>query len=318
MSKIRIGILGVGGVGGYYGGMLAKQFHHSERVDIVFIVRPETALVIEKLGLKIVEDDHELIVYPAEIITEGSNSKPLDYLICCTKGYQLEEALKPLSNAITSSTVILPLLNGVSASQIIRRIYPTAEVWEGCVYIVASIISKGVILVKGSSQKLYFGSMTNNNEKLEQFSKLLKEAGIVFECAENIEEIIWKKFVFISCLATITTKLDLNITEVLSNDEHRNTVIKMIHELISIAKAKQIILGDEIRELTLNKMDQVPTGSLTSMLRDYRAGNPIELSSLTEFVIQSGRELGVPTPIYTQLFHGILNNLLMKNNSHQA
>lgn len=318
MSKIRIGILGIGGVGGYYGGMLAKQFHHSESVDIVFVVRPETGMLIEKLGLKIVEDDHESIVHPAEIITNATNCKPLDYLICCTKGYQLEEALKPLSNEITSNTVILPLLNGVSASQIIHSIYPQAEVWEGCVYIVASIISKGVILVKGSNQKLYFGSLTKGNEKHQQFARLLKEAGIVFEYAENIEEIIWKKFVFISSLATITTKLDLSISEVLTNQEHRKLVVKMIEELMAITRAKNLNLGIDMMEETMKKMDQVPIGSLTSMLRDYRAGNPIELQALTEFVIQSGRELSVPTPVYNQMYHGILNNLLMKNNNHQA
>ncbi len=318
MSKIRIGILGIGGVGGYYGGMLAKQFHHSESVDIVFVVRPETGMLIEKSGLKIVEDDHESIVHPAEIITNATNCKPLDYLICCTKGYQLEEALKPLSNEITSNTVILPLLNGVSASQIIHSIYPQAEVWEGCVYIVASIISKGVILVKGSNQKLYFGSLTKGNEKHQQFARLLKEAGIVFEYAENIEEIIWKKFVFISSLATITTKLDLSISEVLTNQEHRKLVVKMIEELMAITRAKNLNLGIDMMEETMKKMDQVPIGSLTSMLRDYRAGNPIELQALTEFVIQSGRELSVPTPVYNQMYHGILNNLLMKNNNHQA
>ncbi len=312
MAKIRIGIIGVGGVGGYYGGMLAKQFHQSELVEIVFVVRPETGLMIEKAGLKIVEDDHETIVNPAEIITNESNCRPLDYLICCTKGYQLEAALNSLSNAITSSTVILPLLNGVNASQIIRRVYPQAEVWEGCVYIVASIISKGVILVKGSNQKLYFGSLTNGNEKHQQFARLLKDAGIVFEHAENIEEIIWKKFVFISSLATITTKLDLSISEVLGNSEHRILVIKMINELMAIAKAKNINLGDDMEVATLNKMDQVPIGSLTSMLRDYRSEKPIELEVLTEFVIQSGRACGVPTPVYNQMYHGILNNLLIK------
>lgn len=317
MAKIRIGILGVGGVGGYYGGMLAKQFHQSELVEIVFIVRPETGMVIQQSGLKIVEDDQESIVYPAEVIADSTQCKPLDFLICCTKGYHLEEALKSLSNAITSSTVILPLLNGVSASQIIGRIYPQAEVWEGCVYIVASIISKGVILVKGSNQKLYFGSLTKGNEKHQQFARLLKEAGIVFEYAENIEEIIWKKFVFISSLATITTKLDLSISEVLTNQEHRKLVVKMIEELMAIARAKNLNLGIDMMEETMKKMDQVPIGSLTSMLRDYRAGNPIELESLTEFVIQSGRVFGVPTPAYNQIYHGILNNILLKKNYNQ-
>lgn len=312
MAKIRIGILGVGGVGGYYGGLLAKKFHDSETVEIVFIVRPETGSILKQSGLKLQEDTQESIIHPSEIITNPIQCKPLDFLICCTKGYHLEEAISALPNAINSNTIILPLLNGVNASGTIKRIYPQAEVWEGCVYIVASIVTKGVVLVKGATQKLFFGSVPPGAKRLVAFSEYLKEAGIHFECVENIEEVIWKKYIFISSLATITTQLDLSITEMLNNPEHRKTVLKMLEELHAIAKAKGLDLGENIINETIANMEKVPAGSLTSMLRDYRAGQPLEVAALTEFVIKLGRELNVATPIYSQIYHGILNNLLIK------
>ena len=40
--KTKIGILGLGGVGGYFGGLLAKTYFKSDEVEIIFIARGET------------------------------------------------------------------------------------------------------------------------------------------------------------------------------------------------------------------------------------------------------------------------------------
>ncbi len=60
----RIGILGLGGVGGYFGGLLAKAYQKSDEVEIIFIARGETQKAIAENGLKIINDDTEMIVYP--------------------------------------------------------------------------------------------------------------------------------------------------------------------------------------------------------------------------------------------------------------
>ncbi len=61
----KIGILGLGGVGGYFGGLLAKAYQKSDDVEIIFIARGETQKAIAENGLKIVTDDYETIVYPS-------------------------------------------------------------------------------------------------------------------------------------------------------------------------------------------------------------------------------------------------------------
>lgn len=49
-DKFRIAILGIGGVGGYFGGKLANYFAHSETVEIIFIARGENAKAIKNNG----------------------------------------------------------------------------------------------------------------------------------------------------------------------------------------------------------------------------------------------------------------------------
>ena len=69
--KTRIGILGMGGVGGYFGGLLAKAYAESDAVEIIFIARGETQKTIAQNGLKIILDESEMTVFPS-IVSDDS------------------------------------------------------------------------------------------------------------------------------------------------------------------------------------------------------------------------------------------------------
>ena len=51
MKKARILIAGIGGVGGYFGGLLAKHFYKSKEVEILFYARGKHLQEIQKNGL---------------------------------------------------------------------------------------------------------------------------------------------------------------------------------------------------------------------------------------------------------------------------
>ena len=79
--KTRIGILGLGGVGGYFGGLLAKAYQKTDNVEIVFIARGETQKAISESGLKIVTDETETVVFPDLVSNNPDEIGILDYLI---------------------------------------------------------------------------------------------------------------------------------------------------------------------------------------------------------------------------------------------
>ena len=49
MEKIKIAVLGLGGVGGFYGGKLAKRFEDSSDVGVYFIAAGATLMRFEKM-----------------------------------------------------------------------------------------------------------------------------------------------------------------------------------------------------------------------------------------------------------------------------
>jgi 2-dehydropantoate 2-reductase len=304
--KTKIGILGLGGVGGYFGGLLAKAYFESDEVEIIFIARNETRRAIAESGLKIVTDNSEIIVYPKLVSNNPEEIGELDYLICATKSYDIEESLLSLQKCIVTNTVILPLYNGVDASERIQKISPENEVLQGCVYIVSMILLPGTIRKIGFFEKLFFGSQTVSNTKLEELQNIFQKAKIESYLVENMEETVWEKFIFISALASATSYLNQNIGEILGNPESKSVYVTLLHEIEAVAKAKGLQLPGDIVNQTIIKLEKSPKEATSSMHRDLLAGKNTEVISLTQFVVNEGLKHGVKTPLYEKIASSLL------------
>ena len=296
--KTRIGILGLGGVGGYFGGLLAKAYAESDQIEIIFIARGETQKVISESGLKIISDDKEIIVFPKVVSNDPVIIGKLDYLICATKTYDIEESLLSLQKCITKNTIFLPLYNGVDAPERISTIYPDNEVLEGCVYIVSMIDSPGVIRKIGAYERLFFGSSSASLYKLKAIQTIFKNALIESYLVQEIEETVWEKFVFISALASATSYLNQNVGEILNDESSRKLYFGLLNEITLIAAVKGLMLPNDIIMQTILKLEKTPHSATSSMHRDVLAGRKFELASLTEFVVEQGQKYEVDTPNY--------------------
>lgn len=296
--QTRIGIIGIGGVGGYFGGLLAKAYLESDAIEIIFIARGETQKTITKRGLKIVTDNNEIIVFPDLVSNDPNVIGKLDFLICATKTYDIEESLIAIKKCITKNTVILPLYNGVDAPERINVLFPENEVLQGCVYIVAMIDSPGQIKKIGTYEKLFFGSSNAPISVLNRLQSIFAAAKIESYLAENIEESVWEKFVFISALASATCYLDQNIGEILSSKKSRSFYVDLLNEVTMLAAVKGLNLPQDIVLQSIQKLENSPLDATSSMHRDLKAGRKTELASLTEFVVNEGLKYEVETPTY--------------------
>lgn len=301
----RIGILGLGGVGGYFGGLLAKAYYKSDDVEVVFIARGATKDAIAENGLKIINDDSEMVAYPKLVSNNPDEIGVLDYLICATKTYDIEESLLSLQKCIASKTVILPLYNGVDAPERIRKIFPENDILQGCVYIVSMIASPGTIRRLGFYEKLFFGSKTTSIAKLEELQNILQKAKIESYLVENIEETVWEKFIFISALASATSYLNQNIGEILKKKKSLAVYVELLHEIEAVAKAKGLQLPDDIVNQTIIKLEKSPKEATSSMHRDLLANRNTEVTSLTQFVVNEGLKYGVATPLYEKIANAL-------------
>lgn len=296
--KTRIGILGLGGVGGFFGGLLAKAYQESDEIEIVFIARGETLRIVSESGLKIITKKSETVVFPKVVSNDPDVIGKLDFLICATKTYDIQESVFGLAKCIKKSTVILPLYNGVDATERISTLYPDNEVLQGCVYIFSMIESPGVINNVGSLQRLFFGSETASMSKMKALQTIFKNAEIESYLVDDIEDTVWEKFVFISVLASATCYLNYNIGELLESQEGRSIYVSLMNEITMLAAVKGLKLPEDIIVQTILKLEKTPPETTSSMHRDLLAGRNIEVASLTEFVVNEGLKYEVETPTY--------------------
>ncbi|MFV8344108.1 ketopantoate reductase family protein [Flavobacterium sp. XS2P39] len=304
--KTRIGILGLGGVGGYFGGLLAKAYSDSDAIEIVFISRGATQKALKENGLKIISDESEMIAFPHLVSNNPEEIGKLDYLICATKTYDIESSLESIKNCITPKTIILPLYNGVDATERIQKLFPENNVLQGCVYIVSMIVSPGVIKKIGHYEKLFFGSKNSPISKLNDLQSIFKKASVESYLVENIEETVWEKFIFISALASATSYLNQNIGGILNNPTSKAIYSSLLNEISSVAAAKGLALPKDIVAQTIAKLEKSPQDATSSMHRDFVAGRSTEVTSLTKYVVDQAVNYGVTTPVYRMILEKLL------------
>ena len=302
MKKIKILIAGIGGVGGYFGGLLAKHFFYSEEIEIIFLARGEHLKAIKKNGLKVIKGNTEFIARPTLATDNPTEIGLIDYLILCTKSYDLETTLTQIKNCINSDTVILPLLNGVDSRERIKNIFPDNLVSEGCVYIISRLTAAGRIENKGNTEILYFGLENFENKKLVTLEKIFKQAGIKAVLTNNILSRIWEKYILIAATATSTSYFETSMGVILADDEKHKILIQLIEEVKNIALAKNINIPADISAITLNKLKSIPYEATSSMHDDFKKSNQkTELQSITGYVVKEGLKNNIPTPTFQKL-----------------
>jgi 2-dehydropantoate 2-reductase len=154
---MKIAVLGMGGVGGFYGGKLARYFSGNKNCEITFIARGKQLEAIRAHGLKVIEGENEFIAHPDIISDDSGSLGKFDVLLVCVKTYSLTEAIQSVKNNITSETIIIPLMNGIEPYENLVREFPDAKVFQGCCYLNAFIESPGVVKFRGGFEQVLFG-----------------------------------------------------------------------------------------------------------------------------------------------------------------
>jgi len=307
MGKTKIAIVGIGGVGGYYGGLLAAHYEKNPDFEVSFVARGEHLKKIKENGLTVITETSSFIARPTVATDNASELGTLDYIILASKSYDLEATVEQIKPCIGPDTVILPLLNGIDNTERIRALLHGTEVWSGCVYIVGRLNEPGVVESSGGVHDLFFGYNNTTSEKLLFFEKVMKAAGIKAIFSEKILTVIWKKFFFISITATLTSYFNVGFRDLLTDELRKATLMRLMDELLSVAVAEKSELTEAIKKTTIQSIERLPFGTTSSMHTDFSVGKSTELDTLCGVVIKTGAKHGIALPLYQKIFSELKN-----------
>lgn len=293
----------MGGVGGYFGGVMAHHFQGSSELDITFLARGENLKTIRKKGLTVRKGALEFLAHPAIASDEGAELGLMDYVFVCCKSYDLKKMAAEIKPCLKRDTIVISLLNGTDGPEKLETYLPGTTIAPGCVFIYAQRLEPGVIENSGPVETMFFGLKGEANERLRPLENWLQQSGIKVLASPQIQTLVWEKFIFISPIATATSYYRQTIGEIRMDPEKWTVLTQLLAEVVSLAVAKQIPVDPEIMAKTLYKYDKSPADSTSSMYRDFESHpERTEVDSLTDYVIREGERLGIGVPIYKQLY----------------
>lgn len=267
---MNIGIIGTGGVGGYFGGKIAEYCKRNDEDKVYFIARGEHLKKINEDGLEVKTSEGTFICSPYMATDSFYDLPLLDICFIAVKGYDLEDILLKIKNKVNENTEIIPLLNGIDICDRIRKIITNAIVYPACVYIGTHIEKPGVIIQNGGSCTIKFGNEKNDfKSDGKRICTLLKNSKIKFEYSSKNYSEIWNKYMFIASYGLVTAYYDKTLGQVYENSDLSKKVIEIMRLIEILAGKKNIELPENIIELSYNKAKSFPYETKTSFQRDY-------------------------------------------------
>src|ERR1700761_7439780 len=149
---MRIAVIGAGGVGGGFGAALAKA-----GAEVTFIARGAHLKAMQENGLKVQGGRGETHLVPTRATDDPASVGPVDIVLFCVKLWDVESAGEAIRPLIGPDTAVIPLQNGIDASDRLIPVLGSAHVMAGTVGISATIARPGVIRQTGTFMTMTFG-----------------------------------------------------------------------------------------------------------------------------------------------------------------
>jgi len=291
---MRIAIVGTGGIGAPLGASLATAGQ-----DVIFVARGAHLAAMRTNGLRVEGDRGETVVRPVEATDDPAAIGPVDLVLFCVKLWDVEAAGNHIRPLIGSETVVIPLQNGVDASERLAPILGAAHVLGGVALVSGSIVAPGVVRQTGAHHGIVLGELNGKvTDRAERIHAVCKGAGIDAVLSENIEGARWQKFIGLVAVSGLCALTRRPIGDIRHDPDLGPLLDDAMREVVDVGRSCAVQLApDVLRTVRAMMIDPVPPHAMPSMAVDLRAGNRLELPWLAGKVVQLGTAYGLPTPI---------------------
>lgn len=290
---MKIAIFGSGGVGSYFGGLLARAGH-----EVAFVARGAHLKALRDKGLKVrsVHGDFDI---PHVFATDDPlEIGETDLTICTVKTYDIGVIAERMRPLIGPQTALLPLQNGVETPDYLARHFGSA-VLGGAVWVVSAVAEPGIIHQQSQFRRIVFGELDGRDTpRLHTIHEALANSGATVEITGDIRKVLWTKLLFIASFSGITSVTRAPAGPVMACAESRLLLERAMREVEAVAGAKGFQLDDDVVAKTMDFCDKMTPDATSSMQRDVAAGRRLEYDAMNGAIVRAGREAGVPTPIH--------------------
>jgi len=314
---MKVGVVGCGAVGSFYGGKLAFAGH-----DTHFLLRSDYETV-RRRGIFIRSPQGDFHVRP-RCANSPEQIGVCELVLVALKTTANSSFERLLPALVGPRTALLTLQNGLGNEEQLARLFPPEKILGGLCFVCLNRLEPGLIhhiehglVVIGEFQRF-------PDPRTHDIASMFRQAGIACKVTDNLARAHWEKLVWnipfnglgvasaagdeaLSTPESKTCTHDslapcLTTDRLLANSKWERLVREVMFEVIAAARA----LGFNLSELLAEKqIEQTRTMGAykASTLIDFELGRPIELESLFLEPLRQAQTAGVPVPRLEALCH---------------
>ena len=300
-ATMNIAIYGAGGVGGYYGGVLARAGH-----QVSLIARGAHLAAIRERGLGVCSPGGDFTVRPAAATDAPGDIGPVDAVIVAVKSMQLASVCEGIAPLLGPGTLVVPLLNGVDAHEALVPAVGRGRMGKGLTRIISEVAAPGEIRHIGVDPYVAIAEWDGGGSpRVDALVAALRDAGVDAEVPADIDAALWLKFLFVCSLGGVCAACRMHLGPVRTMPESRALLRRAMEEIAATAAAHGVSLQDDAVSFAMNTVDTFPPEGTSSLQRDIAAGRPSELDAWTGAAVRLGATVGVATPVHS-FIHAVL------------
>ena len=313
----RIGIIGTGAIGGFYGVMLAKA-----GLDVHFLLRSEYAAVKAK-GLHVDSAVYgQLDLQPVQAYQMVAEMPPCDWLLVGAKTSS-NVALAPLINqAAAAGARVVLLQNGLGVEDELRPLLDESLHLLGglcftCVHRAApgKVVHQSQGMVNLGYHSGPASSAAAQQAIAEEGAALFRSTGLESAALDSLPQGRWQKLVWNVPYNGLSVLLNASTSALMASQDARELIRELMQEVIAAAAACGYQLPDAYAERLLKITDRMPD-YLPSMYHDFSEQRPMELQAIYAAPIAAALAAGCAVPRMQMLLQAL--GFLQQRNAERS
>jgi 2-dehydropantoate 2-reductase len=300
LKNMKTAIIGSGAVGGYFGGRLAAA-----GTDVTFLARGAHLAALQANGLTVKSILGDFRVFPVKAREKIIDMGLADLILVCVKAWQIREISEELKSIMHPGTIILPVQNGILASEELAETIDRKHILGGLCRIISLIEAPGVIRHDGITPTIVFGETDGSvTARVRELEAMFTAAGIKAQVSTDIEADLWKKFISI-CVSGLLAVTHSTYGQLREDPVNRRRMIDLLTEGYDVSQKLGIKIESGFVEKTVSFIDSFPYDTTLSLTRDVWEGKPSEIEYQNGTVIRLGEKVGVATPVNRWVYERI-------------
>jgi 2-dehydropantoate 2-reductase len=289
-------------MGSVYAGLMAEAGHEIWAVDIW----QEHVDTINRDGLRVEGASGDRVVQGIHATSNAANVGTCDLYVLATKASGVGPAAREIAPLMGPESIVVTIQNGLGAGERIAEFMDTDRVLLGVADGFGASM-KGPGHVHHSAMNLIrVGEMNGGmTDRLQRITGVWQEAGFNAKAFEDIDQLIWGKYICNVAFSGPCTVFDRSLGELMADADSWAIAKGCALEVYALGQAKRIefTFDDPIKYVTAfgHKMPD----ARPSMLLDHHARRSSEIDAINGMAVELGRQLGIDTP-YNEVLSAVI------------